>query len=234
MIEINISLSKKKLVPLLWYSVIFLTLASLAGQYSTYFLGDGHLHQLVPQFNLDREMNIPTWFASFLFLLAALLLWNIRIYEKKSNRRFSVYWLSLAIVFLILSIDEIAAIHETWVETFRRLFHARGVFYFSWVIPAIALVIIATVFYSKFTFLLPPKTRNRFLVSACVFLVGSLGIEMVSGLHVEHFGSQNFTYSLLANLEEFLEMAGLVLFISALLDFTDRKSLKKNRPVSVL
>jgi hypothetical protein len=38
--------------------VAFLVAASLIGQYSTYFLGDGHMQGFVPEFNLDREMNV--------------------------------------------------------------------------------------------------------------------------------------------------------------------------------
>ena len=188
-------LDPAKTIRTLTVVVLLLTAASLIGQYSTYFLGDGHLHGFVPEFNLDREMNIPTWFASILFLFSALLLWKVG--ESAIDRR--RYWRGLALVFILLSLDEVAALHEMAVAPFRRWFHAGGLFYFSWVIPGAAIVAVLSMLYLRVFLRLPPGVKRVFLVAAALFLGGSLGLEMAGGRFVEAHGATNFTYALIAN-----------------------------------
>jgi hypothetical protein len=55
--------------------------------------------------------------------------------------------------------------------------------------------------------------------SAVLYLSGALGLEMLAGVYVSQFGVESLYYRSLANLEELLEILGLVLFLSALLRF---------------
>jgi len=207
----------RRVVVGLWAGVGLLTAASLIGQYSTYFLGDGHLYTFVPQFNLDREMNVPTWFSSFLFLFSALLLHSVYRRENSAGRPFVSRWRLLAGVFVFLSVDEISAIHETLVESLRGAFHAGGYLYFAWVIPGAGFVVLLAVILWGWFRSLPKAVRVAFGLAAAVFLAGALGLEMVGGNYVLLHGRDHFEYALLANLEEALEMSGLVLFIMGLL-----------------
>ncbi|MGB8953163.1 MAG: hypothetical protein WCC06_10940 [Candidatus Aminicenantales bacterium] len=99
-LEHVLTANHKKIMRTLIIIVIVLSLAGLARQYSTYFLGDGYLHGFVPLFNLDREMNIPTWFFSFMMLFSALLLWAIAIKTGKGKNSFYHYWISLSGIFI--------------------------------------------------------------------------------------------------------------------------------------
>ncbi len=201
-----------------------LAAASLLGQYSTYFLGDGHLQGFVPEFNLDREMNVPSWFSSVCFLFAALLLWQLAGVDGKSARR---YWRGLSVIFLFFSVDETAAFHEMAVDPLRRLFHAHGLFYFSWVLLGGAVVVVMAFVYARFFFSRPRPARRLFFLSAGMFLAGTLGLEMVGGRYVEMHGNGNFTYALIANLEETLELLGLVVFLHALMTLLDMLQLSR-------
>lgn len=205
-------LSPGKILRLLLVIVGLLAAASLIGQYSTFFLGDGHLQGFVPLFNLDREMNIPTWFSSVGFLFAAVLLWQLSVCDEKAACRI---WRGMSVLFVFFSLDECAAIHEMAVDPMRHLFHAHGLLHFAWVIPGMALVVILAFFFARF-FLAQPS-RNRFLLSAVFFLSGTFGLEMLGGRYVEMHGNGSFAYALLANGEETLELVGLALFLHALL-----------------
>jgi hypothetical protein len=209
-----------KITALLLLVTAILIAASLLGQYSVYFWGDGHMQGFVPQFNLDREMNIPTWFSSACFLFAALLLWQLVGVDGERARK---HWKGLAFVFVYLSLDEVAAIHEIAVDPMRRLFHARGLLHFSWVILGIAFVAVMALLYSRFYLSLPRPSRCWLFFSALLFLSGTLGLEMIGGLHVERHGDGNFTYALIANGEESLELLGLVFFLHALMDLLRKK-----------
>lgn len=215
---ITFRLERKRMTRVLLLAVACLAAASLLGQYSTYFLGDGHLQGFVPEFNLDREMNVPSWFSSACFLFAALLLWQLAAADAKPARR---YWRSLSVLFLLFSIDETAAFHEMAVDPLRKLFHAHGLFYFSWVILGGAVVLAMAFIYMRFFLSRPRPVRGLFFLSAGLFLAGTLGLEMVGGRYVEMHGSSTFTYALIANLEETLELLGLVVFLRALMTLLD-------------
>jgi len=209
-----------KITRILLLIVALLAAASLFGQYATYFWGDGHMQGFVPEFNLDREMNVPTWFSSVCFLFAAFLLWQLSCADDRQTRP---YWRGLSLIFVFLSLDESAAMHEMAVEPMRRLFHAHGLLHFSWVILGAVFVAILAILYCRFFLSQPKPVRNWFLLSAVLFLAGTFGMEMVGGLYTELHGSETFTYALIADCEETLELVGLVLFLHALLVLLEKR-----------
>jgi hypothetical protein len=62
-----------------------------------------------------------------------------------------------------------------------------------------------------------------FFLSAGLFLAGTLGMEMVGGRYVELHGNGTFTYALIANGEETLELVGLVVFLHALMVLLEKR-----------
>lgn len=226
--KLEYEIDPESVVRILFIVVVILAAAGLFGQFSTYFLGDGHLCGFVPEFNLDREMNIPTWFSSMLFLFSAVLMWKAGDAEAPYGLRFRKYWKGLAVFFVYISIDEVAAIHEMAVDPFRKWLHAGGWLYFTWVVPAAVLVAVLAALYWRLFFALPARTKRLFLLAAFLFFAGAFGFEMVEGRYVELHGSQNFQYALIAHAEEILEFIGQVVFIKGLF------SLFPNRPVMTL
>ena len=215
----TLTLSGKRITRLLVAVVLFLTLASLAGQFSKYRLGHDHLLGFVPSFDLDSELAIPSWYqASSLLLCSALLGW-IAVARKRQGDPYARHWTVLAILFLVLSIDEGAALHETLIKPLRDLLHAGGFLYFTWVVPGGAFALLVAVVYLRFLAHLPAVTRTEFVLAAALYVGGALGLEMVGGRYAESHGFANLSYALIANAEEFLEMAGIVVFINALLRY---------------
>lgn len=215
--DICIKIHPKRLVRRLAAAMGVMTLASIIGQVSTYFWGDGHLHGFVPLFNLDREMNIPTWFSAFLFLLGAVLLWVIGTELRARMDPLALRWRVMAVVFLILSVDEISALHEMTVDPLRDFFHAGGYLHFSWVILGMAVILGTAILFLRPFLSLPGRLRLLSAASAGLFISGSLGMEMIAGRWVEAGGASNFRYAMMANAEETLELGGLILFIHVLL-----------------
>jgi hypothetical protein len=54
-------------------------------------------------------------------------------------------------------------------------------------------------------------------MAATFYIGGAIGVELIGSHHAELYGYENWTYSMIATLEESLEMAGLIVFIWALL-----------------
>ena len=211
---------------LLWLTLA-VGLLTAAGVFSVFWsqipLDDFHLAEaresFVRLFALDREANVPTWFSSSILLASAAFLGWIAMNRRARQASFWRHWATLAFVFLFMSLDETAQIHEMLTRPTSQLFDFGGVLYFSWVVPAGILMLVFGVVYLRFLRALPAETRNLFLLSGAVFLLGSLGMESVSALFATQHGKASVAYGLATSAEEFLEMAGIVIFLKALMEY---------------
>ncbi|MGB1310573.1 MAG: hypothetical protein ACPG47_05150 [Leucothrix sp.] len=147
-------------------------------------------------FDLDEENNLPTWFSHFLLLNNAFILLLI----ANTAREKTFYWWSLAVGFLILSIDEVAGLHETFHSTID----------INWAIPAGVLVAIVGVFFIPFLKSLERRVAVLFLISGAIFVSGALIIELLS----EDLKTKSLEYAFATALEEGMEMTGALLFLS--------------------
>ena len=194
-----------------------LTLASVAGQAAKFGWGIERAGGLIPGFNLDHEGNFPTWYQSTSLGVCALLLALVATAAKRKRQRRVWRWRLLALVFLGCSIDEEAAVHEMLIRPMRSEFHADGWFHYAWVIPgAVFTALMAAVFW-RFLMELAPKIRRLFIIAGVLYIGGALGMEMVGGYYATRYGVEHFAYVILTTVEEVLEMAGVIVFIHALL-----------------
>ena len=220
--KINIfAVSSKKVFQILFIISSLLIIASVAGQIMKYIFGHPTVYGLVHLFNVNREQNIPTLFNVLLLISCSVLLSLIFYLHRKQVAGLKMYWATLAIGFVYMAIDEFAQLHENIGISFIPLIgdHSHGFLYYSWVVPAFALIIFLALFFSNFLFKLPKTTCVSFIIAGIIYLTGLLGIEMLGGYYHELHGNENLTYSLISTLEESLEMLGLILFIRALLDY---------------
>lgn len=198
-----------------------LVLASIGGQFSKFVLGHGRLLGLVSLFYIDREGNIPSFFSALLLLFSAGLLGGIAVLNAKARLLHTSKWIILALGFGYMAYDEALAVHESLILPIGSLLGRGrlGVLYFAWVIPGSILVLLLLVFFLRFLLYLPAKTRQRFVLAGALYIGGAIGVEMIGAYYFELYGPRNFTYTMIATIEESLEMAGVIVFISSLLDY---------------
>lgn len=172
---------------------------------------------------LDGEGNIPAWYSAVLLFLCALLLGAITIaHHYQADGKLSG-WLFLTLIFLFLSLDEIAQFHELSIAPLRTRFELTGFFHYAWIVPATLAVVLFFLAYARFIVRLPSRTRQLFLLAGAVYIAGALGVEAISGKQASLHGEQNLTYHAIITVEELFEMAGITLFLYALLDYIGRQ-----------
>jgi hypothetical protein len=182
------------------------------------------VYGLIPVFYVDSENNVPTYFSSLLLLFCSVaLLFAGRGGESSPYMR--KRWYVLSLVFLLLSMDEVAGIHELFTEPLRRAFHLSGLLYFGWVVIAVPVLIVLFLYILGFLKRLPARTARLFITSGIVYVLGSVGMEMLGGSYYAHVGVENFACTLFATLEEGLETAGAILFLYSLLDYCRTRSI---------
>jgi hypothetical protein len=180
-------------------------------------------------FSLDREANVPSWFSSALLLSAAALLALVALDASARRGRWARHWAGLSLVYVVLSLDETAEIHERIGSWLRAHLDLHGPLHYAGVIPALALAVAVAVAYLRFLRALPRVTRLGIVAAAAVYVTGAAGVEAMSGWWAESRGSGSTSLLLVATVEENLEMIGTTAFILVVLSYLARFG----RPVSL-
>ena len=147
-------------------------------------------------FDLDEENNLPTWFSGFLLLNNALLLFS---YSQTSGISHRLQWKLLALGFLVLSIDEVAGLHESFHSAIDM----------NWAIPAGLLVTLVGLTFIPFLLSLNRRLALMYLLSGSMYVFGAIGIELMS----EDMDSESLAYGFATAVEESFEMIGALLFL---------------------
>jgi len=220
--KLELPVSPYKTTRLLFYIAVALLGAHLVGQFTEHFLPNYFFRNFIAeQLNLDRELNIPTLYAMGLLLISSILLAIIAYAKHVRGDRQVRHWVALSIIFLCLAIDEITSLHERMTDPLRSMLNTNGWLHYAWIIPGIVFVLVCLLVFAKFLKNLPSKTRQLILLAGVIFVSGAIGIEAIGGYYAQVYGEQNMGYALIAGIEEFFEMLGVIIFIYALLSHID-------------
>jgi len=229
----KLQIPSKKIMVWLLGLTIGLNLFGFAARIIEKLLGYNNT-EFVRLFDVGEEANVTSWFSSILLLLSAILLYFISRLKYLDKDSVAMHWTFLSYLFIFLSIDETATIHEMLIKPLREMFHLTGIFYYAWMIIAIPAVLLLAILYKRFVFSLPKNIRNQFILAVIIFLSGALGFEMLGGLFFKTEISGIHVLSFLITFEELLENLGVVVFISALLNYVKLQPNWKNLLVEVV
>lgn len=212
----------KKTAIFLFYIAVIMLLLNLTGIFFQKILGYSNftINAFVYFFDASKEDNIPTLFSTLILFIASDFLFLIYLIPDKQVQKNKKYWLLLSLIFLYLSVDEAISIHEQFNKV-KSLMTSEMPGYnvnAPWILPYGFLVLVIGIFFIKFLFRLPVKTRKLFVISGIIYVSGAIGFEILEGEAVLAY-AYGKEYYLLCAAEEFLEMSGVILFIYALLDY---------------
>lgn len=190
-------------------AVVFLTEAGYTNFYG------------LKKFFFDDEETIPTYFSAINLLFAGILLAVISTVKSQINDPFTLKWKILSILFIFLSIDEIAGLHEMTIDPLVRAYGLSGYMRFPWVILGIIFMAGFSLYYYKFLKSLPKPYIKGFFYSCLIFLSGAIGLEIISAkifISLEQ-SPKDLMYNLVTTAEECCEMIGIIMFINVLLSY---------------
>ena len=206
------TLQPGKVVRILVVVAVLLLVANLVSLWMIYVLGYTDVYRLAELFDFDTEQNVPTYYSGCLFLLNVLLLLSVRQAAKTLSKP-NVIWLMLAALFLFLGFDELFAVHERLGRPVREAWNLSGIFFFAWVLPYGAAVLLLAMLFLPVWWRLNQPSRFWLGMSAATYLAGALGMEMIGGLYRQ----PDLLFVSLATIEESLELAGLIMLTYSLL-----------------
>ena len=196
--------------------VLFLGLLAYIFTYKT---GHGGLLGFLPLLDVGNEQSFPTYVSVINLLLTSLLLFAIYVFEKVNDNERYRYWLFLSALFLLLSVDESASIHEQFANVHDYLVDHELIPHIlsthQWLPFGIAFMVIVLAILLPFIINLPRKTLGLFSLAATVFIAGAVGFEYLGAvmLETEIVDSKNdIAYLIRRIFEEGFEMYGIALF----------------------
>jgi hypothetical protein len=219
----TIQLSPRRITQFLGVIVLALVLAQVAVQTLRFVMDNDRLYGLVFIFSLGAEGNFPAFYATFSLLFTAGLLALVAGSSRGNPTIGMGYWMGLALIFVFLSLDEMLGFHERLIDPVRGWLGTSGLFFYAWVIPyGIAVLAFAAV-YARFLFRLPKRIAVLLVVAGILFVTGAIGAEMVGGWYSEQHGNANPPYVAIQTIEEVMEMVGILIFISGVLQYADER-----------
>ena len=152
------------------------------------------------RFNLDKEANVPTWFATALLLsvsMTALIIYivgrNIRI-----NIPWRSFWLLFSAAYCFLSLDETSRVHEG----IDNVFHIKWIYVYM---PFAALFFVACAYF------LIVINKNKNLT---YWILGGLIVYALGGLLCETIYFYFYSGKAEVVFEEGLEMLGTIMVLT--------------------
>jgi hypothetical protein len=212
-------------------AIAVLLLLHAVSQVARFAFGRGTLWGFSSRVYFGAEASIPAWFSSSLLLLCGLMLLWIAAEHRRRTRGGAFWWAALGLIFLVLSVDEAAALHEMaspaflgLVEQLAATFGGPFVYLarkpgYAWAFPALLLTVALGIGCLSFLRTLPSRTRRSFILAGGLFVGGAIGVELIGGRYSGEFGPDNVAFVLVLTLEETLEMVGLAVFAYALLAY---------------
>lgn len=216
------AISKPRTTRLLVATVAALHVLNIPAVLFRYVWPSDWARHYIAFFGVSGEGKLPTFYSGLTLLAAAALLGLIAAHERQRGGRFNRHWAALALIFILMAMDEMVSIHELSTGTLRlHLGITGGPLYHAWVVPAVVFLVFMAAAYFRFLLALPGRSRTLFLIAGALYVGGALGMEMAGGAYLAARG-QDLTYGVLASLEEVLEMAGIVVFLYGLMDHLER------------
>lgn len=174
---------------------------------------NGYVLHAYRLFDLDREANVPTWFSTILWLLAARSAWKAGDgeYRAEPGRTGRLQWRVLAGLAVLMSLDEGAA----WHETVGDILTAPGTsVIYGGTLYGVAVLAAAGAFLAPLVRRLDGRTIWLIGSAAGIFVLGAAVLENLGpNFRAHHLYFPQATEELL---EESFEMIGVILLLYAI------------------
>lgn len=186
--------------------------------------------ELVGLFDMDSEISLYTWYSTTILLFVpACLLAFIGYKKKQAGDKLAWSWFVVSGVFMFLSIDDGAMIHEK-LSTINRLtglqdLLGNGIFAWSWWIIYLPIGIALAVVLFRWFMSLPTRTKAFIAIGLTVVVVGQIGMEAVSSLISNSTGE--YIGPVWRGFQKFVGRAGLSIVLYGIFDyiFVNKKEL---------
>ena len=178
--------------------------------------------ELVGLFDMDSEISLYAWYSTTILLFVpACLLMFIGYKKKQSGDKLSWAWFVVGAVFMFLSLDDGAMIHEK-LSTINRLIGLQdllggGIFAWSWWVIYLPIAVVLAVVLLKWFLSLPTRTKAFICIGILIAVVGQMGMEAVSSMITNSTGE--YIGPVWRGFQKFVGRVGLSVVFFGIVDY---------------
>lgn len=178
--------------------------------------------ELVGLFDMDSEISLYTWYSTTILLFVPACLCAFIAYrKKKTGDKLSWTWWVLSGVFMFLSIDDGAMIHEK-LSTVNRIIGLQdllggGIFAWSWWVIYIPIGIVLAIILARWFIALPRRTKIFISVGVLIAAIGQVGMEAISSMITSSTGE--YIGPVWRGFQKFVGRAGLSFVLFGIVDY---------------
>lgn len=169
-------------------------------------------------FDVGQERALAAWWTAALLVAAcagALLVAGLAERAGAAKRE-ARSWRVVAVVFALLSFDEIASVHERGAAWTKAVVDAdSSLVRLGWMIPASVVLVLSLVVLAPAFRALPRRPRTIIVTGLGISIAGALGLELVNVLLADA-GAAPRLRSLVLAAEEAAEMGGIVVVLAGI------------------
>ena len=169
--------------------------------------------------NAAQERSLASWWTSALLVTCCLVAVAVaRLAGADSGTgRAGRSWMVVAVIFALLSIDEVVSLHERGAKWTSGVFETGSLLgRLGWTIPAAAALVVSLLFLVPAFRAIPARSRALILAGLATSIAGALGLEVVNVLLTDA-GARYLWRHLAMAVEEAAEMVGVVIVLLGVL-----------------
>jgi MFS family permease len=221
--SLRLSVSVRRIALVLAVLIVVFSVLSFVSQVFVEFVvvDNRYADRIAHWLDVNAEASIPTWYATITLMACAVMLGVIAAHASRRGRSYPLQWAALAVIFGLLSLEEIIGIHSQATKVLRMFASTtEGVGYglLLAAIGPIALALLAVVF-GRFYMHLPPRWRWWFAVAGVIYIIGVIASDAIGDYLRPENGDASLAYIVVLTVEEALEMTGILIFIVMLLEY---------------
>ncbi len=210
----------------IWVAVAILIVATFSVQFVRSQSGRS---VIVDLFDANQKLNFPTAMKVVLLLGSTVLFVGVGLTVR--DRWHRIRWFGIGAVFAFLSLDEMTYMHQRISDILHESLGTSGPLQFAWVLVYLPLLAVLTVVYLPFWRRLANPLRTQLLLAAIGFAGGSGGLEFFKAALFDD-ERWKLSFGLVASTSDSLELLGLALLVSALLNTIGRATSSVNLTVT--
>lgn len=180
----------------------------------------GFIFELSNRFDMNDETSVPQWFTQALFLaISATAFLAAYMADKKGVRRL---WLIIASVGLLMSIDDVATLHEFVLQTLHNTFFLDMAPTFvrnAWLILVPFVLMGLIWFFVKMLHLFPRRTTTLIMIGSMIFLAGAVFVDSLTNVVADE---PFLRRSVMGGVEGALQLVGTIILLYAIVDYLER------------
>jgi hypothetical protein len=212
----------KRIFMYLLASVVLVATVHLLFQYlnlNVYHELNGQIFEISNRVDMDDEASLPTWFSQMLLLSIGISAFAAAfLHRQKGPKRI---WSIIGLVGVLMSIDEVAAIHELVLQIIHLAVYGLvtpTTFSNAWLILLPFILLAGVLLLIQAIKYIPRKTIYILTLGAFVLLTGAVFIDILTNAH-----NANTFYEkgVMVALEETCELLGASIMLFGILDYLE-------------